>query len=99
MICPNCGAALDDKSMFCNVCGARQSQPQQPQMQPQQSVYQQPTYAQQVYQDRQKAMQYAEPQRSAPQKTKKKFPVLVVAIAAAPWHCSWVWYLVRRRCT
>lgn len=83
MICPNCGAALDDKSMFCNVCGARQSQPQQPQMQPRQSVYQQPTYAQQVYQDRQKAMQYAEPQRPAPQKTKKKFPVLVVAIAAA----------------
>lgn len=83
MICLNCGAALDDKSMFCNVCGARQSQLQQPQMQPQQPVYQQPTYAQQVYQDRQKAMQYAESQRPAPQKTKKKFPVLVVAIAAA----------------
>lgn len=83
MICPKCGAALADNVKFCNACGAlqEQSQPQQPQFQ--QPVYQQPTYAQQVYQDRQKAMQYAGPQQSVPQKQKKKFPVAVVVIAAA----------------
>jgi len=82
MICPKCGAALADGSKFCNVCGAPQEQPpQQPQFN--QPVYQQPTYAQQVYQDRQKAMQYAQPQQPASEKPRKKFPVLVVVIAAA----------------
>ena len=83
MICPKCGAALESGTRFCNVCGAPQQpvQPQQPQFN--QPVYQQPTYAQQVYQDRQKAMQYAQPQQPASEKPRKKFPVLVVVIAAA----------------
>ena len=34
-LCVKCGAALEDTAMFCNICGAQQSAPQQP-------VYQQP---------------------------------------------------------
>ena len=34
MICPNCGAQLDDSAIFCTTCGAKldgfQQQPQQP---------------------------------------------------------------------
>ncbi len=43
MICQNCGATVNDGTMFCQNCGAQVSAPQQP-------VYQQPAYQQPAYQ-------------------------------------------------
>jgi len=77
MICPKCGAALDNQAVFCNVCGA----PQESQAQP---VYQQPTYAQQVYRERQEALQQA----AQPPKPKKKRTLLLLVIAAAVILCA-----------
>ena len=44
MFCQQCGAQIDDKALFCNNCGTRTNNVQQPvQQQPvQQPVYQQP---------------------------------------------------------
>lgn len=63
MICPNCGAAIDNDAKFCNCCG--NAIPQQPQyQQPQQPQYQPPQYQQ--YQQYQQP-QYAPPQYQQPQ--------------------------------
>ena len=43
-ICPNCQSECNDEAVFCNVCGARFAQPQQPPQQQYNQQYQPPVY-------------------------------------------------------
>ncbi|MCR4685314.1 MAG: zinc ribbon domain-containing protein [Lachnospiraceae bacterium] len=63
MVCNNCGATLPDDSMFCEKCGTRIVQYQQPMQQmPQQQQYQQP-----MQQMPQMQPQYQQPMPQMPQ--------------------------------
>jgi ABC-type multidrug transport system permease subunit len=63
MFCQQCGAQIDDKALFCNNCGTRTNNVQQPvQQQPvQQPVYQQPMQQPYVQQPVQQQPVYQQP--------------------------------------